>query len=65
MTVTQLLDLPTPEKARLSDSELEALMGDLIPAARQPDKENLVVQDSKRLLSQGEAIMAAIMAKKK
>lgn len=39
MTIPQLLDIPTEELAALTDSQLEQLLGPLVPQSRAPDKE--------------------------
>lgn len=63
MTVAELLNLPTAELAKLSDKELEELLGPLVPEARRPDKEALVLTEAKRLGNQAAMILAQLKKK--
>lgn len=63
MTITEILSLPTEELDKMSLAELEKYIGPLIPDARKPDKENLVVRDQRQINELAAKMIAQMKAK--
>lgn len=63
MTIQQILDLPTTELAAMSDAQLEAALGALIPQSRAPDKARFQQREIAALQQQAAAYLAAVAAK--
>lgn len=63
MTVKQLLDVPTADLAKLTDPQLEELLGPLVPAARQADKDSIVLKETKSLMKQAEHLLGITLVK--
>ncbi len=59
MTIKQILSLPTEDLEKLSDKELAALLGPLIPLARKEDKDSAAARDADQLLKRAQAALAS------
>lgn len=57
MTIREILALPTDQLEALSDKDLDNLLGPLIPAARNPDKEAAKDRDINQLLKRAQAVL--------
>ena len=57
MTIQEVLNLPTDHLEKLSDTELVNLLGDLIPASRNPDREKANMRDVKMLVNQAKKLL--------
>jgi len=59
MTIHEILKLPTEKLEELSDRQLDELLGPMIPAARNPDRESAQMRDMQQLLKQARAMLEA------
>lgn len=57
MTINEVLKLPTDRLESLTDKQLDELLGPLIPAARQGDKQAADKRDLDQLLKQAAALL--------
>lgn len=57
MTLTEILDLPTEDLEKLSNSQLESLLGPFIPDARRPDKDRAEDRDRQNLMDKAKRLL--------
>ena len=57
MNLKEILELPTEELEKLTDPQLIQLLGPLIPASRQEDKDSALKRDTKMLIAQAQKLL--------
>lgn len=60
MTIQEILQLPTAQLEALDDKKLAELLGPLLPAARQADKESAADKDIKQLMARAKALLGKV-----